>query len=45
MKFFAISLVILLSAGCMYTYLGAYDGLYNLKNTAWITISNLKQTE
>ena len=29
----------------MYTYLGKYEGLYNLHDTAWITISNLKQTE
>ena len=42
MKFFAIALVFLLAGGLMYSYFGEYEGLYNLKNTAWITISNLK---
>jgi hypothetical protein len=42
MKFFAIALVFLLVGGFMYTYLGKYEGLYNLHDTAWITISNLK---
>jgi hypothetical protein len=45
MKFFAITSVFLLAGGVLYAYFGAHESLYNLKNTAWITISNLKQTE
>ena len=45
MIFYAIALVFLLAGGLMYIYFGTYTGLYKLHFTAWITISNLKQTE
>ena len=43
--FFAIAIPVLMIGAYFYYYSGTYGGLYDLKSTAYFTISNLQLTE